>query len=752
MSAGLNMEFLTQKKHFGLSPRDFRCAAFLLILAVGLYVRIDDFREWIAKPSLAFFDGRPLPCETDSYYYLRLARDIQEGTYTQPDTLRHGIPAVSRPEPAPLLSVLTAAISGLAGLEIEWVAAFLPACLGLLLAFPLYGFGRHFCGIIAGLVSALMGLLSPLYVYRSGMGWFDTDCMNVTWSTSVAFCFLKFGTCKTFFRYAWLGAGCAAAALFYWWWDQSPESVFAITMIPFTAAVLFLFRPKGRGDLIVLIMCGVLLAAVCLWQKDGIVAIANKIILKAPQRYSQIAKVADQVFPAQSVSTSEQKPSSLDYAIDATTRSMPFFFMGVLGFFWILCRRFKEIVVLSALILLSVFSFLFAERFLIFLSPLVAIGLGVFVSFLWSGKDRFFTMIEKVGTIFVRLPGSQKTTGPRSFHAGVVMRSVTASAACAVLTAAMAWTPFYCLVTGLTSFQKIDGKRAAGMAEVQSLTPDDAVIWAWWDNGHAISYLGRRKTVIDAARHGRQYSVYNALPFAVRDERLAANFIRFYAIRGFDGLNLVTQAAGGQKEGLQFIKKVLALGPEQAGPFISSTRLHPVGHLINTPSWLSFLFPAKTHPVYLYLDNLSIVTAYWWYWYGTWDPDRQDGVHPYYEPFFGVTFREDNRDAVIHGIRGLKIFPRSGIASLAEGMVPLSHILVRTETETLKRRYKHPEDSYVFELAAAARLGIMMGKDISESVFNRLFVRVDTGMKYFKPVDLKTPYYQLWEVHGDESG
>ncbi|MEI6126104.1 MAG: STT3 domain-containing protein, partial [Pseudomonadota bacterium] len=235
MSVGLNREFEAQKKHFRLSPSDFRYAAFLLILAVGLYVRIDDFREWIAKPELSFFDGRPLPCETDSYYYLRLARDLYEGTYTQPDTLRHGIPSVSRPQPAPLLSILTASVSRLTGFGLDWVAAFLPAFLGLLLAFPLYGFGRHFCGTIAGLVSALMGLLSPFYVYRSDMGWFDTDCMNVTWSISIAFCFLKFGTCKKFFRYAWLAAGCAAGALFGWWWDQSPEAVFGITILPLTA-------------------------------------------------------------------------------------------------------------------------------------------------------------------------------------------------------------------------------------------------------------------------------------------------------------------------------------------------------------------------------------------------------------------------------------------------------------------------------------------------------------------------------------
>ncbi|MEI6128326.1 MAG: hypothetical protein WCQ99_17415, partial [Pseudomonadota bacterium] len=482
----------------------------------------------------------------------------------------------------------------------------------------------------------------------------------------------------------------------------------------------------------------------------GILSMANKIILKAPQRYAQIAKKAEQVFPAQAVSTSEQKPSSLDYAVDATTRSRPFFFLGVFGFCLILYLRFREAAVLAALILLSAFSFLFAERFLIFLSPLIALGLGAFVSFLWSGKERFFTIIETVIKMLSRFLGSQKTVNLGSFPVGAAKGSFIATASCVTLTAAIAWPSFYCLVTELTSFQKIDGIRAAGMATLETLTPPDAVIWAWWDNGHAINYLARRKTVIDAARHGRQYSVYNALPLAGSDERLAANFIRFYAIRGFDGLNLVNQAAGGQKEGFQFIKKVLALGPEKAGPLISSAGLSPIHGRSDTAAWLSFFFPDRSYPLYLYLDNLSLFTAFWWYWYGTWDPERQDGVHPYYEPFFSITFNEDNRDAVIGGSRGLKIFPASGIASLAEGTFPLSHILIRTETKTLTRQYKYPPDSYVFEMAAGAHLGIMMDTDISESVFNRLFVRIDTGMKYFTPVSLDTPNYQVWKVHGDE--
>jgi len=54
-----------------------------------------------------------------------------------------------------------------------------------------------------------------------------------------------------------------------------------------------------------------------------------------------------------------------------------------------------------------------------------------------------------------------------------------------------------------------------------------------------------------------------------------------------------------------------------------------------------------------------------------------------------------------------------------------------------------------FECNTNYRNGAIMDADIAESVFSRLFIRVQPDRKYFRPVINSPPYFQLWEVSGD---
>ena len=54
-----------------------------------------------------------------------------------------------------------------------------------------------------------------------------------------------------------------------------------------------------------------------------------------------------------------------------------------------------------------------------------------------------------------------------------------------------------------------------------------------------------------------------------------------------------------------------------------------------------------------------------------------------------------------------------------------------------------------FEYIKTAGLGALCDNNISESVFNKLFIRHSYPDKYFKPIRLRSPYYQVWEVKGD---
>jgi dolichyl-diphosphooligosaccharide--protein glycosyltransferase len=150
-----------------------------LIVLAALWLRVDDLIAWRQRPQQAFFQGRPLMITFDGYYYLSLARDLLEGTYEDLDSQR-GVPASPpRPMPPPLLSLLTAAIARWTAWPLEWIALLLPPLLGVGLAVPLLLLSGLYGGRLIALVAVTMGLFPPYYVYRSHMGWFDTDCLNV---------------------------------------------------------------------------------------------------------------------------------------------------------------------------------------------------------------------------------------------------------------------------------------------------------------------------------------------------------------------------------------------------------------------------------------------------------------------------------------------------------------------------------------------------------------------------------------------
>jgi dolichyl-diphosphooligosaccharide--protein glycosyltransferase len=285
----------------------------------------------------------------------------------------------------------------------------------------------------------------------------------------------------------------------------------------------------------------------------------------------------------------------------------------------------------------------------------------------------------------------------------------------------------------------------AGMDLASKVTPKDAVIWAWWDHGYPLNYWAGKGTVGDGTLHGGHRSFYNGLPLATHDERLAANFMRFYVSSGMDGIENVYRAMGDDPaRGVSLIKEVLSVGPEKARELLASAKLAPVGNLQTVDQWLCFFYPEKVRPVYLFLDWRLTITNYWWYWLGTWDVEKREGIHPIYKAFFDV--HEENGH--IKGSEGLDIDIEKGELRTGKRITGLTQLVERTGKGLQTRHYKRDRGSQ-FEMLVPGKFGAIMDSQISESVFNKLFLRHTFNPKYFRPVVTNSPSHQLWEVLGD---
>ena len=678
------------------------------VVALGLWVRLEDLVAWNKDPGRAFYAGEPLLTALDGLFYLTLARDLVEGSYHPLDEKRSVPDYPPRPNPPPLISVLTAVVARLFPVSINWAAVLLPAILGVLLVLPLYGLGKYFGGPVAGIVAALMGLLPPYYVYRSGLGWLDTDALNVTFAAAAAYFFLKFGTTPGRRRYYHFAAGMVTYGLFLWWWDQTPHVVTAMCLAPLAVALVFFYRPQGRERWVFWGAFGTGLLILMLWKGTALI---SQFVGILQSQFSYITKESAGAFPNIGVSISEQVRPSFSDMVTISSGHILTFLSAVCGFVWLVWRHWKASLFLGVLVCLSAFAFLYARRFAIFCVPLVALGIGFLISELWQLRNRFKPLTYAI-PFFVIL---------------------------------LLW-PMLAINHAQIYWPKEQTPIVTGLALTEQKTPPEAVIWAWWDHGYTIPYWARRTSVNDGSVHSGERTALNGMPLATDDERLAANFMQFYVVRGISGMHEFYAVMGNdQAKGFAFIKKILAAGPAEARIMLEQAPLPATPDRLTPEAWLEFFFPANPRPVYLFLDDLLTRTSYWWFWFGTWDIGKQDGIHADYKLIPNLF--EENGVLKARGTN-VDIDSRTGRVNFGNQVIPVEELSLWDGEKHQTRRFNN-KSGIVLEVSTRTHLGVLMHREMAASVFNKLYLRQAFSPQYFRPVILNSPWHQLWEVKGD---
>jgi len=556
------------------------------LMVVGLWARLEDLGPWRAAPERAFHREQPILTTLDGYFYLRLARDLFEHSYDAVDNLR-GVPRhPQRPFPPPLLSALACGIMRTTSFSLDWIGAVLPAVLGVLLIIPLYGLAHLYGGRICGIVGAGVTLLSPYYIGRSGLGWFDTDCMNLTWLCTVTLFALLFGTTADKRRYVALGASLCAGGLFLWWWDFGAAVVVGTTLSILVLSTIALFRPARKLEWAWLAAGALAISMILLsWKGWGYPAeMADDI----GDFYRHIAKSETGVWPSTGAVIGEEVRPTLKQIALWSIGSRPAFILTALGFGWLLLKRRRAAFPLVPTVALGALSFLFARRFILFLVPIAGLGIGFAVSEAWRLRRRIPIL---------------------PYLAGVAVAAVA--------------TDLVLVNRKLVQWPAEDPRLVAGLERIAEVTPRDAVIWALWDHGYAINYFARRATIVDGSIHGGELLVYASMPFAAEDPRLAAEFMYFYAAAGKKGMRKINDGMDGPKRGLALTREALSRPASERAPLLDS--LSKEKHGKRPMSWPRLFSTRSRSAQYLLLDRRLEPTAPAWVHFGGWACTQQ---HP----------------------------------------------------------------------------------------------------------------------------
>jgi dolichyl-diphosphooligosaccharide--protein glycosyltransferase len=689
----------------GRRRRRLAAALLLVILAFGVWLRLASLPVWLDHPERTFFNGDPLLTNYDGYFFLSQARDLVEGNYSPVDTFRTVPEHQQRPMPPPLLSLMAAGIYRATPFSLLWVACVLPALLGVSLALPLYGIGRLYGGAAMGLSAAFLSVLSVGYLTRTHFGWFDTDCLNVTFAMTLVYFCLRFAREPGRRRYGYLAAALTAYVLFHFWWNASLV-VTALASAPLAAALLWgTGTGSRRWAFWAAILSAFLILTVWLlpepWQ-----------IFRGMWK-SYIAGKSAGDFPSIGASISELRRLPLDKMVARTTGTWTVFLFSGVGLLWLFFRHPRDIVYFSAILGVAALSFFLAGRLIIFLVPALCLGAGFVISRAWALRRTAWPMVFLVPP-FVLLTG---------------------------------YLPYY-YGSSTRYLPNVPMSFIAALDRISTESPADTVVWAWWDHGYPVRYWAQRATVSDGGAHGGERVVYMGIPLATDDPRLAANFIQFFVSRGITGIHSVYQALGDDPaKGLELIKAVMAAGPEEGAALLSAGLPAPALRERTLDEWLAFFFPRDPRPVLLLMEGKLTQIAYWWYWFGTWDPATRKGVHARFKELPGLMPQKGK----LVSRSGVTVDMHKGLARLdprRRQAVGLWEVAVIDGDRFYNNIFPNP-DGPVFQYLPRAKLGAVMDRAIAGSVFNRLFSRRLEAPPYLTLWGKPEWTVRLFEVQGD---
>ena len=660
----------------------FKFAGIFLAIFLALGIRFKDWPQWQKYRVFFFYQNHPNLLGLDSYYYLRLAKELKTGTYKPIDEKRCLPELAHRPKPPPLISVLTAGLAHF--FPLPWVAFFLSSLLSSLIIIPYFLWGRQLGNYLTGFMAASLGVSSFFYYYRTQLGWFDTDCLNVFFILIIPYFFYCYYESN---KYLYLFLTLIFSMLFCWWWMPAKYIIVFLLGLPFLASVFFYKQKKSTIYLKIIFVC--VLSFIFLLKYHQGLSNLFKFIAKEPQG----------TFPNIAASISELGHPKWSELARLITGNLFGFFVGIIGILSLWRFRPRQMSFLVVPLGIGLLCF-FSKRFCLFFIPFTSLGIAYIC---WSlGKE----IKERGNTFFSYI-----------FMAFLFLLVLFSN-----LKADFSYRPY----------PKYPSFIAQGLSKIKHTSSKEAAIWCWWDIGYLSQYWSNQGTFIDGGSQTPQRTYFTAFPLTTTNQRLASQWIKFFLIQGETGFNRLKKKFG-TKKAINILKTVLSVSKEQARSYLEKYNLGQ--------SWLNFFFPQKNREVYLVLDRSLIDKAYWWYYFGTWDIKTRKGHHACIQKIPQAQFKGPfliGKECKIDLNKGMGKWQGHSFNLKALVFINLKKKIIQ------KRSYGHTQ-GFILEIAQPYNEAFLVTERFYHSLFNRLFV-LNLPSAHFVNIYNALHAFQVWKV------
>jgi undecaprenyl-diphosphooligosaccharide--protein glycosyltransferase len=460
---------------------------FLVVLAFGLYIRFDDVQFWKANEHLFFYKGEPLYSEYDSFFFARLAKDMEEGLYRPgkidpfrffPDNSSQA--KIDKEEFAPkygisgtFISNIFYFLSQLTGLSVAWLTWYLIPFLAISPAVPLFFYLKRLKLPFAGLAGGIVMLSAPMYLGRTNLMRLDHDVLNLTFPILIAFLFYLFFVSQTQRKKLIFVSLASLTLIFYQLWYGHSNLCFVLVL---TFILYYLWEKRfklssfKREDYLYL---GLLILPQVWYLYAGpyhLYLQVKTLVFGLKEQTSAEKLFSD--FPNIFQSISELQRLSFKEVFATATYSTAFGVAGLIGAFLLFIFHFRSLFFLLPFFGIGLLTFVSGARFAMYLSPFVGLGLGYLVHLLF---EKLLPMME----LFVeerKRSFALLLTGTLLFLALIFASRGAVSA---------------------VSTPKVHSFLVKDMDWIKHNTPKNSVIWTWWDYGYAFQLYARRATIHD---------------------------------------------------------------------------------------------------------------------------------------------------------------------------------------------------------------------------------------------------------------
>jgi undecaprenyl-diphosphooligosaccharide--protein glycosyltransferase len=349
-------------------------AVFLFaLLFLSLLPRVQQYQTWLENPS-AHWVGEVSVASSDSYYWLRIAREIRDGEtrFEEKDPLQDYPDGRERTQ-VPAFSWLIAAVSPAFGGDVYRSGMWLTIVLSSLFIIPLGLYGLAICHPIAGLLGGAVGTFSSIYMHRTSIAHIDTDGGNLCFVWLLAWTIVSVRPGAPWLRNLAFSAlaGLCLAAFCRWYAQPGFWLAYAFTFALHLIAARF---PRRQAVQLALLF------AVCSNPLNALGAFSASVDFLRDYVFASTGALTplDYAFTTQSIS--EVQPLSVSSMMARIVDARGVAAVGLAGFAVLAVLHWRRAVALLPILALSVLALTTSRRFAIYLAPLVGLGWGFLLS------------------------------------------------------------------------------------------------------------------------------------------------------------------------------------------------------------------------------------------------------------------------------------------------------------------------------------------------------------------------------------